>query len=111
MFAALDLASRAAVGVGLVLASAWLATQSLRVVLRRRGPIWQIPASRRNRRVSEAYAFAVALALLAAALAGWLGRILGVPFWIGAAVAAAVSLWATLRVAKVFGRCGRWVRS
>ncbi|MBL6080319.1 DUF2235 domain-containing protein [Belnapia sp. T18] len=102
MFAALDLASRAAVGVGLVLASAWLATQSFEFVLRRRGSIWHIPALRRDRRIFEAYAFGVALSFLAAALAGWLGTILGVPFLIGTAIAAAAALWATLRVVKVF---------
>jgi uncharacterized protein (DUF2235 family) len=102
MLAALDLATRAAVGVGLLVAAAWLATQSLEVILRRRGSIWHLPAGRRSGRVVEAYLLAVLTALIAAAVDGWLARLLGLQFWYGAAPAAAVSLWATYKVAKAF---------
>jgi uncharacterized protein (DUF2235 family) len=102
MFAALDLATRAAVIVGLTLAAAWLAAQSLEFILRRRGSIWQLPIERRRPRIIEAYLVGTLTALVAASLAGGLGRLLGLQFWYGAALPAIVSLWATWKVARAF---------
>ena len=104
MLAALDLVTRVAIGVGLVLAAAWLAVQALELVLRRRGSVWHVPQERRGRRVAETRLLAVLFALVLGALAGWLGRCLGVAVWLGIAIAAAVALWATRRVANAFAQ-------
>ncbi|WP_419900260.1 hypothetical protein [Roseomonas sp. USHLN139] len=110
MFAALDLATRVSVGVGLILATAWLATWSLQVILRRRGSIWQLSPERRSGRIVEAYLLALAITAVATMFDGWLARLLKLPFWYGAIPAAVVSLWATFKVAKRSRTCGRWAR-
>src|SRR5688572_12605009 len=102
MLAALDFATRAAICVGLILAAAWLAVQALQLVLRRRGSVWYVAHPARARRVLEMQALAVCSAVLFGALAGWLGRALGIPFLLGWAIAAAAAVWSTWRVAEGF---------
>lgn len=102
MLAALDLATRIAIGVGLLLATGWLASYALQIVLRRRGSIWRLPSERRQRRVTETWLTAVLLAIAIGAAIGWLGGCLGLPAWLGILAAVVAAFWATWRVANDF---------
>ncbi|MBR0664343.1 DUF2235 domain-containing protein [Roseomonas hellenica] len=102
MLAALDLASRVAIGVGLLLATGWLAAYALEVVLRRRGSVWRLLPERRPRRVTETWLVAVLLAAAIGAPIGGLGGCLGLPVWLGILAAVLAAFWATWRVANDF---------
>lgn len=102
MLAALDLATRVAIGIGLLLATGWLAAYALEVVLRRRGSVWRLAPERRRRRVAETWLVAVLLAIAIGAPIGGLGGCLGLPAWLGILAAVLAAFWATWRVASDF---------
>jgi uncharacterized protein (DUF2235 family) len=102
MLAALDLATRAAIGAGLVLVSAWCAVQALEFILRRRGSVWRVEHRLRARRVAGTRVQAILLGAAFGAAAGLLGHFIGVGIRFGIPVAAAVAIWAAWRVAEGF---------
>lgn len=102
MLTTLDFASRAAIGVGLVLVTAWWSARCLQLVLQRRGSVWLVPHATRARRVTEARTLAILLALVLGTVTGWLVQCLGINIWVGIVIAGAVALWATWRVAEGF---------